>query len=236
MATRGERLTGLDASFLHLETQSSHMHVAGVMLFDGSPPEHDELVEAIEGRLHLVPRYRQKLAFVPLGQGRPRWVDAPHFNLHYHVRTTALPAPGSEDQLKALAGRVFSQKLDRDKPLWELWVVEGLDGGERFAVLSKTHHALVDGISGVDIMSVLFDTSPEPEIPPADAGRWLPQPAPSGAQLLAEALIERATIPGEIVRGVRALFRAPRRIAGAALGNLVGIGALAGPGPRPRPP
>src|SRR5438270_12809 len=122
MATNGDRLTGLDSSFLRLESPSAHMHVAGVMLFDGSPPEHQELVDAISGRLHLVPRYRQKLAFVPFGQGRPRWVDDPHLNLHYHVRSTALPAPGSEAQLKALAGRVFSQRLDRDKPLWELWV------------------------------------------------------------------------------------------------------------------
>src|SRR5919206_1686578 len=183
MAPAGDRLTGLDASFLHLETSSSHMHVAGVSLFEGSPPEHDELVAALESRLHLVPRYRQKLAFVPLGQGRPRWVDDPHLNLHYHVRVTALPSPGSEEQLRALAGRVFSQKLDRDKPLWELWVVEGLDGGERFAILSKTHHALVDGISGVDIMSVLFDTSPDPPQPEpgtelAPAERWLPRPTP----------------------------------------------------------
>jgi diacylglycerol O-acyltransferase / wax synthase len=227
MAATGDRLTGLDASFLHLESPSAHMHVAGVMLFDGSPPEHDELVEAISGRLHLVPRYRQRLAPVPFGQGRPRWVDDPHLNLDYHVRSTALPAPGSEDQLKALAGRVFSQRLDRDKPLWELWVVEGLDGGERFAVLSKTHHALVDGISGVDIMSVLFDASPEPEAPPDPGKRWLPRPLPSRTQLLAEALIERATVPAEIVRGVRAAFRAPRRIAGAAVGSLAGVGAMA---------
>ena len=231
-----DRLTGLDASFLHLEDDRSHMHVASVTTFEGSPPDYEQLLEAIDNRLHLVPRYRQRLAFVPLGQGRPRWIDDPHFNLRYHIRMTALPAPGSEDQLRRLAGRVFSQKLDRDKPLWEIWVAEGLDGGERFAVLSKTHHALVDGISGVDIMSVLFDTTPEPSPTPADAGRWLPQPAPSGAQLLAEALIERATIPGEIVRGVRALFRAPRRIAGAALGNLVGIGAMAWTGLRPAPP
>jgi diacylglycerol O-acyltransferase len=126
MATGGDRLTGLDSSFLHLETPSAHMHVAGVMLFDGSPPDHDELIEAISARLHLVPRYRQKLAFVPMGQGRPRWVDDPHLNLGYHVRKTALPSPGSEEQLRNLAGRVFSQRLDRDKPLWELWVVEGL--------------------------------------------------------------------------------------------------------------
>src|ERR687886_1413215 len=222
MATGGERLTGLDASFLHLETPSAHMHVAGVMLFDGSPPDHDELIEAISGRLHLVPRYREKLAFVPLGQGRPRWVDDPHFNLEYHVRQTSLPEPGTEEQLRRLAGRVFSQKLDRDKPLWEIWLVEGLDGGERFAICSKTHHALVDGISGVDIISVLFDTKPDPE-PPANASgrRWLPQPMPSRAQLFAEALVERATVPAEIARGARALLRAPRRLASAGVGSLV---------------
>src|SRR5687768_14102097 len=158
------RLTGLDASFLHLEDASSHMHVAGVMLFEGPPPPYADLLEAFERRLPLVPRYRQRLAFVPLAQGRPKWVDDPHFNLRYHVRSTALASPGSERQLKDLAGRVFSQQLDRDKPLWEVWLVEGLDD-DRFAVLSKTHHALVDGISGVDIMSVLFDTSPEPSAP-----------------------------------------------------------------------
>src|SRR3712207_1510439 len=124
-AMADDRLTGLDASFLHIESDSAHMHVAGVMLFEGSPPDHDELVEALERKMHLVPRYRQKLAFVPLGQGRPRWVDDPYFNLGYHVRVTALPAPGSEEQLRNLAGRVFSQQLDRDKPLWEMWIVEG---------------------------------------------------------------------------------------------------------------
>src|ERR671927_1102295 len=114
MASATDRLTGLDASFLHLETTSAHMHVAGVTLFEGSPPNHDELVDALAGRLHLVPRYRQKLAFVPFGQGRPRWVDDPHLNLHYHVRSTGLPSPGSEDQLQALASRILSQKLDLD--------------------------------------------------------------------------------------------------------------------------
>src|SRR5919201_4475431 len=164
-----DRLTGLVASFLHLENGGAHMHVAGVMLFAGDPPDYDELVETVERRLHLVPRYRQKLAFVPLGQGRPKWIDDPHLNLRYHVRRTALPPPGREEQLRALAGRVFSQPLDRDKPLWEMWLVEGLEQGEggnpRFAMLSKTHHALVDGISGVDIMSVLFDASPDPPAP-----------------------------------------------------------------------
>jgi diacylglycerol O-acyltransferase / wax synthase len=234
-----DRLTGLDASFLHLEDEAAHMHVAAVMTFEGAPPAHESVVEGIRSRLHLVPRYRQKLAFVPLGQGRPRWVDDPHFNLHYHVRHTALPEPGTEEQLKRLAGRVFSQRLDRDKPLWEMWVVEGLDGGARFAVLSKTHHALVDGVSGIDIMSVLFDTKAEPDTPPpVEKKRWLAAPTPSGAQLLGEALYERATVPAEIVRGARALVRGPRRIAGAAVGGLAGVGSMvrAGLSPAPKTP
>jgi len=231
----GDRLTALDASFLHLEDASAHMHVASVMLFEGEPPAYDDLLESIDRRLHLVPRYRQKLAFVPLGQGRPRWVDDPHLNLRYHVRATALPSPGSEDQLRALAGRVFAQQLDRDKPLWEIWLVEGLEGG-RFAMLSKTHHSLVDGISGVDIMTVLFDTSPEPAVPPDPGQRWLPRPLPSSAQLLGEALVERATMPGELARTVRAVFRAPRQIAGGVLQAAAGVGAMAWAGMNPAPP
>ena len=229
-----DRLTALDTSFLHLEDGEAHMHVASVMLFEGPPPAYDELLEGIEGRLHLVPRYRQRLAFVPLAQGRPRWVDDPHLNLRYHLRSTALPSPGDERQLKDLAGRVFSQQLDRDKPLWEIWMVEGLEG-DRFAMLSKTHHALVDGVSGVDIMSVLFDTTAEPAAPTAPGDRWLPRPLPSGAQLLAEALIERGTLPAEITRSVRAVFRGPRRIAAGARDAAVGVGAMAWAGLNPAP-
>src|SRR5690348_1872991 len=164
------------------------MHVAGCSVFAGEPPTYDELVEAIEARLHLVPRYRQRLAFVPLGQGRPRWVDDPHFNARYHIRHTALPAPGSDEELKRLAARVFGQRLDRSKPLWEIWLVEGLDDG-RFALLSKTHHALVDGVSGVDIVSVLFDTAPDPAPPAPPSTAWLPRPVPTSTELLAEALL-----------------------------------------------
>jgi diacylglycerol O-acyltransferase len=193
-----DRLSALDASFLHLEDGCAHMHVASVMLFEGGPPSHQDLVAAVERRLHLVPRYRQRLAPVPLGQGRPKWVDDPHLNLEYHVRATALPSPGTEEQLRALAGRVFSQPLDRDKPLWELWLAEGLEG-DRFALLAKTHHALVDGVRGLDLVTVLFDSSPEPAAP-ADPGRsWLPRPRPSRAQLLGEALVERAS-PSEVAR------------------------------------
>src|SRR5919108_49487 len=229
-----DRLTGLDASFLHLEDASSHMHVAGVMIFEGSPPPYEELLTAIEARLGLVPRYRQRLAFVPFGQGRPKWVDDPHLNLRYHVRSTALPSPGSEQQLRELAGRVFSQQLDRDKPLWEIWLVDALEG-DRFAMLSKTHHALVDGISGVDIMSVLFDTSPEPAAPPDTGERWLPRPLPSRAQLLGEALVERATVPTEIVRSIRAALRGPRLVAEGLRDAAVGVGAMAWAGLNPAP-
>jgi diacylglycerol O-acyltransferase / wax synthase len=231
---QGDRLSGLDASFLHLEDASAHMHVASVIVFEGETPQYDDLLAHIERRLHLVPRYRQRLAFVPLGQGRPRWVDDPHLNLRYHLRASGLPAPGSEEQLRALAGRVFAQQLDRDKPLWELSLVDGLEGN-RFALLAKTHHALVDGISGVDLVTVLFDTSPEPAAPADPGSPWLPRPLPTQAQLLGEALLERATVPAEAARSVRALFRAPRRVAREAVEKAAGVGAMAWAGLSPAP-
>jgi diacylglycerol O-acyltransferase len=231
-----DRLSGLDASFLHLEHDAAtHMHVASCMVFDGPPPSHDELVAHVEARLHLVPRYRQRLAFVPFQQGRPVWVDDPHFNSRYHVQQHALPKPGSDEQLKHLAGRAFSQQLDRNKPLWELWLVEGLAGG-RFAILGKTHHALVDGISGVDITTVLFDTSPDPVPTPGPEQPWVPRPLPSGAQLLADALLERATVPAEIARGVRHALRTPRRVAKELLGDVAAVSSFAVPGARSAPP
>jgi diacylglycerol O-acyltransferase / wax synthase len=221
-----DRLTGLDSSFLHLEHDAAHMHVAGCMVFDGEPPGYDELVAQIVSRLHLVPRYRQRLAFVPFGQGRPVWVDDPHFNPAFHVRHTGLPTPGDEAQLRRLCGRIFSQALDRSRPLWELWLVEGLSD-ERFALLSKTHHALVDGVSGVDIATVLFDASPDPvPVAPPDHD-WIPRPVPTGAQLLADALLERATVPAEIARGLRATLRGPRQTAGRMVRALDGVGAVA---------
>ena len=231
---QGDRLSGLDASFLHLEDGSAHMHVASVIVFEGEAPQYDDLLGHLERRLHLVPRYRQRLGFVPLGQGRPRWVDDPHLNLRYHLRHAGLPAPGSEEQLRELAGRVFAQPLDRDKPLWELWLVDGLEGG-RFAMLAKTHHALVDGISGVDILTILFDTSPEPAVPADPGTPWLPRPMPTGAQLLGEALLERATVPAEAARSVRALFRAPRAVAREAVETATGLGAMAWAGLSPAP-
>jgi diacylglycerol O-acyltransferase len=231
-----DRLTALDSSFLHLEdNEPSHMHVASVTIFDGEAPDYQEFVDGIAARLHLVPRYRQKLAFVPFGQGRPVWVDDPNFNISYHVRATALPAPGEEEQLRALAGRVFSQRLDRDKPLWEVWIVQGLEGN-RFALLSKVHHALVDGVSGADLMTVLFDVTPEPTTAPAPADVWQPRPLPSGAELLSEALLERTTEPTEIARSIRAALRGPREFARGAVEATLGLGALARGTLRPAPP
>jgi WS/DGAT/MGAT family acyltransferase len=230
-----DRLTGLDSSFLHLERDSAHMHVAACSVFEGPAPDYWEIVDAIVSRLHLVPRYRQRLAFVPLEQGRPVWVDDPHFKAAYHVRHTALPRPGGDRELKRLAGRVFSQALDRSRPLWELWLVEGLADG-RFALLSKTHHALVDGVSGVDIATVLFDTSRDPAPVAPDDHEWVPRPLPTGPQLLADALLERATVPAEIARGVRAVLRGPRQVADRLGTALVGLGAMAWAGLNTAPP
>ena len=231
-----DRLSALDSTFLHLEDHSAaHMHVASVMVFEGSAPTHRELVEHVQARLHLVPRYRQRLAHVPLGQGRPIWADDPHFNPYYHIRHTALPKPADETELKRLAGRLFSQRLDRSKPLWEIWLVQSLSGN-RFALIAKTHHALVDGISGVDITTVLFDTAREPA-PTAPASPWSAKPLPGPAKLLGEALIERSTVPNEMMRGARALLRAPRKAVSQVRDGLVNIGATTIAGVRsPAPP
>jgi diacylglycerol O-acyltransferase len=212
-----------------MERDGAHMHVASTTIFEGPPPSHDEFRDHIASRLHLVPRFRQKLRFVPFGQGRPIWVDDPHLNLDYHVRRTALPPPGAEDQLRVLAARIFSQQLDRSKPLWEIWLAEGLME-DRFAVIGKTHHALVDGVAGVDITNVLFDTTPEPAGSPDTGPEWLPRPEPNDMKLLTDAWLERATSPVEIVRGVRAVFRGPRRVASELRDNLALTGKFVGAG------
>jgi diacylglycerol O-acyltransferase / wax synthase len=206
-----DRLSAIDASFLHQEKQSSHMHVGAVVMFEGPPPPREDLVAHIRARLRLVPRYRQRLAFPRFEMGRPFWVDDPSFNLDYHVRHTALPRPGSEEQLRQLVGRIFSQRLDRSKPLWEVWLVQGLEDN-RFALISKTHHALVDGVSGVDIATVLFDLQPAPAEIEGDDG-WMPEPVPSDVDLVAE--------------GVKGLIRTPISLAGRAIGALQNPGRSA---------
>jgi diacylglycerol O-acyltransferase / wax synthase len=202
-----DRLTSIDASFLHQEGRSSHMHIGGVLIFEGPPPQFVDYLGHIRGRLHLVPRYRQKLATPPLESGRPLWVDDPTFNLEYHVRHAALPSPGTEPQLLQLTARIASQPLDRSKPLWENWLVEGLEDG-RFALIFKTHHALVDGVSGVDLASVLFDQQSTPTAPPTDLEAWQPKPEPSGADLVAAGV--RGMVGGAAELVARAMHAASR--------------------------
>jgi diacylglycerol O-acyltransferase / wax synthase len=206
-----DRLSSIDASFLTNETSSAHMHVGAILIFEGPPPGYDDFLAHVESRLHLVPRFRQKLAFPPVETGRPFWVDDPSFNLAYHVRHSALPAPGSEEQLRNIGGRLFSQALDRSKPLWEVWLVQGLERN-RFALITKTHHALVDGVAGVDIATVLFDVKPVPE--PIEPDRdWVPRPTPSAAELAAHGLAGAAETPFKLARRVLRAASHPERTA-----------------------
>ena len=229
-----DRLTSIDASFLHQESPASHMHIGAVLLFEGPPPAFADYLEYVRGRLHLVPRYRQKLATPPLETGRPLWVDDPNFNLDYHVRHTALPSPGTEEQLFLLASRIDSQPLDRSKPLWESWLVEGLEDG-RFALIFKNQHALVDGVSGADLATVLFDLSPEPRPPVSGLEPWQPRPEPSPAELVLAGVRGLVNTTVEIV--TRSLSAATRP--GTSLGLLrdaaEGIGEIVWAGLNPAP-
>ena len=227
-----DRLSPLDASFLHIEDDVSHMHIASVALFEGPPPPFADLVAMVAGKLSLVPRYRQVVKFVPLQMGRPVWVDDPHFSIDYHLRHTAIPFPGSEGQLRALVGRVMSQQLDRSKPLWEIWMAEGFEDG-KWVLLSKTHHALVDGVSGTDLLAVIMDISPEPSAAPPDD--WTPEPVPTGARLLADAVLGLARSPYEQLRVARARTRLPRQVLHQAGEVAKGLTSLAGV-VRPTPP
>jgi WS/DGAT/MGAT family acyltransferase len=229
-----DRLSAVDVSFLTNESSSSHMHVGAIMIFEGPPPGYDDLVEHVQSRLQLVPRFRQKLAYPPAQTGRPFWIDDPTFNVEYHVRHSALPSPGSEDQLRRMAGRVFSQQLDRTKPLWELWLVQGLTR-KRFALITKTHHALVDGASGVDIATVLFDLKPVPE--PAEADHdWVPNPEPSRNTLLAKGVEDVIKAPLRAARRLEGAIAHPEAAARQLSHALEGVGeigwAFANPAPQ----
>jgi diacylglycerol O-acyltransferase / wax synthase len=215
-------MSPMDASFLHIEGPMNPMHVGGVSIFEGPAPPFERLEEMVAGKLGLVPRYRQKVRFVPLGLGRPVWVDDPHFNLSYHLRNSALPAPGGDDQLRRTAARIFAQHLDRGKPLWEIWMVEGLSES-RWALLSKVHHCMVDGVSATDLMSVMFEDSTAP----ASAGAWQPVPEPSDAELVLRTLTRRTVSPSEQLRSVRAAFRTPRASLGQARDLLSGMTSAA---------
>jgi len=231
----GDRLTAVDASFLAQEGPCSHMHVGAVTIFEGPAPAFEDFCAHIRNRLHLVPRYRQKLAFPPLETGRPVWVDDPTFHLDYHVRHSALPAPGSEAQLRAMAARIVSQQLDRSKPLWELWLVEGLENGH-FALISKTHHALVDGVSGVDLATVIFDLAPDPRDVAHPDGAWQPDRPPTGLELATRGLRGLVRTPLEL--GLRAASAAKRPIETleAAKEAAEGLGEIVWAGMNPAPP
>ncbi|WP_320671460.1 wax ester/triacylglycerol synthase family O-acyltransferase [Patulibacter defluvii] len=228
-------LTAADVSLLREEHGGAHMHVGGIAIFRGELPPIDALREHVRRRLQRVPRYRTKLVTPPLGLGRPRWAIDPSFNLEYHVRHTALPCPGGEEELRTAAARLFSQRLDRTKPLWELWIVEGLDA-DRFAVVTKSHQALVDGVVAVDLMTTLLDAEPEPAPSEPHAG-WLAPPLPTPAQMMvasvADAGRQLVSAPLRLLQGLGrpadAVERA-RDVAGA-VGERVGLRTPAPPSP-----
>ena len=207
-----DRLNPLDALFVDAEDADPHtsMAIASIAVFEGPAPSHQEFLAYLAGRLPQVPRYRQKLRAVPFRLGRPVWVDDPDFDLDYHVRRTALPAPGGDEELAALMARVMSQRLDRDHPLWEYWVAEGL-AEDRWALISKVHHCMVDGVSGTDLYRVIFDFSPEPSPAAADSRAVSAEPSP--VQLAALAALDVIALPA---REALALTDAMADPAGAA--------------------
>ncbi len=222
-----ERLSPQDAMFLHLENEHQPMHVGSLAYLEGEPFFGDDgrfrlgaVRDRIVSRLHLVPRFRKRIMPVPLEQGRPVWVDDEQFDPAYHVRLTALPRPGSEDQLLGLMGRLQAQQLDRRRALWEIWFVEGLKDN-RVAIIQKTHHCLTDGVSGIDVATVLLDLEPNP--PPTKSPEWDPEPPPEPGELLVDSLVERVVEPTELLRSVRAAIRIPQQA-----GEKLAAGRLAG--------
>ncbi|MCA1672039.1 MAG: wax ester/triacylglycerol synthase family O-acyltransferase [Actinobacteria bacterium] len=229
-----DRLSALDASFLYLEELTTPMHVGAVSVFrrPRSGFEFDRMVELIEQRIALVPRYRQKVREVPGRLARPVWIDDGAFDISYHVRRSALPKPGSDAQLRELVARLVSRPLDHNHPLWEMNLVEGLSGG-RIAVITKTHQAMVDGISAIDIGQVILDVTPTPRDIPEDL--WMPRPEPNALQLTWQAAAEAVQRPGELIDNVRTAVHgglATVRKAADALGGLASaVVAAARPSP-----
>src|SRR5271166_6205514 len=229
-----DRLTPVDASFLHQEGPVSHMHIGGVTIMEGPPPSMGEFLEQIRTRLHLVPRYRQKLAYTALDSGRPVWIDDPSFNLEYHIRHTALPAPGRWQQLQDLTARIFSQQLDRSKPLWEMWLIEGLEE-DRFALITKTHHSLIDGIAGVDLATVLFDLSPDPPRIRHSGRPWKPHPEPGTAHLIAAGVLGAVRAGVALAEGALDALAHPDRALARARDAAEGVGEIIWAGLNPAP-
>src|SRR3954471_23603465 len=231
-----DRLSPLDVSFLYLETPTTAMHVGGVAVFD--PPkgsgdfDYEALVELVSQRISLVQRYRQKVRWVPGKLANPVWVDDEDFDITYHVRRSALPRPGSLDQLRELVGRVQSRQLDRNRPLWEIYLVEGLTDG-RFAIITKTHHAMVDGISAIDISTLILDPKPTPREIPDDG--WIPRREPSSASLVVNAFTDTLRRPTQVIDTVRGELADARAIGARVTGAATGLLAAARTSLRPAP-
>jgi len=215
-----DRMSALDAGFFYAESENTPMHVGSVAVFEGPAPTYGDVVRLILGKLPKVPRYRQRVRPVPMQLGRPLWVDDPHFQILYHVRHTAVPRPGSDEQLRNLAGRVLGQRLDMAKPLWELWLVEGL-ADDRWALISKVHHCMVDGVAGTDLMQLMFDLDPDATHEPVKD--WTPRPSPSSLEVMAGSVSDSVTNPmqqlasapgiGSPVRAVKGLASSGRTLA-----------------------
>ena len=230
-----DRLSALDGSFLGIEDGSSHMHIGSVAIFEAGPfatvdggIDIERIRALMQAELHRVPRYRQRLARTPIF-GQPVWIDDDRFNLAYHVRHTHLPKPGDERQLKRLAGRLMSQELDRGKPLWEMWVVEGLTG-DRFAIVTKAHHCMIDGVGSVQLTGAMLRSDPD-HLPAVDEPpRWLPRPAPSALELVAAEVAHRVTTPLRAVASAIAAAVSPRNAAAGARDIVASLGASLGTG------
>ena len=221
-----ERLSPLDVSFLHIEDadRTAHMHVASIAIFEGPAPAQEEFSRTLNGRLHVVPRWRQRVQRVPFQLARPVWVDAVDFDLDYHLRRTALAAPGSELELRRLVGRICSQRLDRTKPLWEIWVVEGLAYG-RWAMVNKAHHCMVDGVSGTELLGLLLDLTPDtPRHGPVE---WRPH-AVTPRDVTLDAARSLATDTGEQLRAVRSALRTPAHAIRDVAEIVAGVRSLSG--------
>ncbi|HTW20324.1 MAG TPA: wax ester/triacylglycerol synthase family O-acyltransferase [Mycobacteriales bacterium] len=230
-----ERLSALDVSFLYLETPTTPMHVGGVATFappTDQPFDYDALCDLVARRIALVPRYRQRIRTVPGRLANPVWVDDEDFDITYHVRRSALPKPGSDAQLRELVGRLMARRLDRNRPLWEMYLVEGL-ADNRFAIISKTHHAMVDGVSAVDITTLILDIEPTPRQLPEDL--WVPQPEPSRLGLVADAVADTFRRPTQLVETVRADLADASATSQRVIGALGGLAAVARTSLRPAP-
>jgi len=236
-----ERLSALDSTFLEVEDDNAHMHVGAVSLFEAAPLLQadgtvaiEQIRRFVESSIHRIPRYRQRLDTIPVF-GNRIWVDDNRFNLNYHVRHVGLPHPGDERLLKRLAGRIMSQKLDRGKPLWELWVIEGVAGG-KIAMINKAHHCLTDGVGSVELLGALMRPTPEQRKDADEHHRWIPRPAPARGDLFRNELLRRVTEPLTALGAATAAVRDPIRSVEKLRNSILGLGEALGPGLHPASP